>query len=1027
MELSDSTFELNARVRRRFDSRVGIVEAILPGGQYQVFFSDQDRPILAGQDLEEDSPIKDYAFVDGRSFLKDLVLFKTKKPLSDTLYSYAASRTNIELYQFKPVVKFINNPNQRLLIADEVGLGKTIEACLIYLELKARISSGLPRVLVVCPASLTRKWRDELYTRFGEQFSILDGNALDDFFRRWQLEPSRATLKGICSLERLRQQRTVEQLSELNVQFDLVIVDEAHHMRNPATLSFDLGEVISERSDSMVLLTATPVQLQALDLYYLLRILSPGEFESPDLFNEVLEPNRVVNRAISALDGTTQDVDTALSHLEGVSATIKENPYWAEAVALLENVSPNQPMSREQRVTAIRNMHKLNSLSYIFNRSRRSEVGMGATREANVVSITLNEIEEEIYRKALAFARAKAEQNSGYAFHLGLIQIERQIASSLGGYRIVVEDFIKNNRRTPIEIELSEAGENILLDDMDDEGSYSLKSNEVYELANELSSLYSQLGDHDSKFDQFKAELDKLLVEHPKVIVFSFFKRTLEYLRQRLSGVGYKVAIVHGDIPQLHRQQTMARFEESDDVMVLLSSEVGAEGLDFQFCDVIVNYDLPWNPMRVEQRIGRIDRYGQTSDKVSVASFFLNGTIEERILLRLYDRIGVFRESIGELEPILGNIVRELSREVITRNLSPMEEEHLLERHLDSVEHHRRDLEEFENNRYELMGHDRLFYSDVEDSISSGKYVSDKEIEALCFSYLDEQFPGCHYRRVNGTSEIWSLHPNRDFQNALLRLPYPRGNNDTEFIRKVGEVFQRGKSTTLSLTFSSKLAHQRNLLHFVNLWHPLSRMAIQHFERLAQIPIEKRILRGTLGVPNHELVGTYYFFMFSITTEGVTSSHELVPVLVNSNTKEVSVAASERFISFVQKATAWKPLPEAPNLMSASFESMKSLAFQYMGGIRANRERAARQSNQALITLRKQSLEKTYFAKLERAQEQLSRATNENIIRMHRGRIRNLEEQHRTATEELSSRESISVSYEPVAYGVIRLTFEETG
>lgn len=399
-------FNVHSRVKLKADGRIGIVVENLAGNQYQIFLSEEDQPIVSGNALET-IPV-DYKFVGGREFLRDILLFKLRKPLSDTLYSYAASKTNFEVYQFKPVVKFVNNPTNRILIADEVGLGKTIEACLIYLELKARVQGNLPRVLVVCPAGLTRKWRDELYSRFGEQFEILEGTLLDQFFRRWELDSSGATLKGICSLERLRSEEVVQKITDLNIQFDLVIVDEAHHMRNPQARSFDLGELLSARSDAMVLLTATPVQLRALDLFYLLNIMDPGEFESPELFEQQLEPNRFINRAIRAASFNPPDIGQAISELNRMPNFIKGNPYFGEALGLLNGLSGKSTVVfRSDLVIAIRNLHKLNTLSHAFNRSRRSEIGGGATRVANVVSVELNQLERQIYATALEFARAR--------------------------------------------------------------------------------------------------------------------------------------------------------------------------------------------------------------------------------------------------------------------------------------------------------------------------------------------------------------------------------------------------------------------------------------------------------------------------------------------------------------------------------------------------------------------------------------------------------------------------------------------
>ena len=1006
-------FNVHDRVKLKADGRSGIVIEVLLGDQYQIFLSGDEQPIVPGHALETIQA--EHKIVGGREFLRDLLLYKLQRPLSDTLYSYAASRTNFEVYQFKPVVKFVNNPTNRILIADEVGLGKTIEACLIYLELKARVQGNLPRVLVVCPAGLTKKWREELYSRFGEQFQILDGPLLDQFFRRWELDSTGATLKGICSLERLRREEVLQRIADLNVEFDLVIVDEAHHMRNPAARSFDLGELLSARSDAMVLLTATPVKLRTLDLFYLLNIMDPGEFENPEFFEQQLEPNRFINRAIRAASFDPPNIAQAISELDQMPNFIKGNPYFGEAVALLQGlVKKNEGVSRSDLVLALRNLHKLNTLSHTFNRSRRSEVGGGATRVANVVSVELSQLERMIYDVALDFARARGQRRNEM-FTLGLIQIERQIASSIGAYKIIVDDLSKG-RRTPIEIDESS-------DDLDSESV--IESEMVYQLAEKLQSLYRQLGEDDSKFDKFHEELERLSQDHPKIIVFSFFKRTLEYLRRRLRALGYSVEVIHGDIAPLDRQPILERFQQDPDSHILLSSEVGSEGQDFQFCDVIVNYDLPWNPMRVEQRIGRIDRYGQVSEQVTVVSFFLEGTIEERILMRLYDRIGIFRESVGELEPILGEIVKDLSYEAISKELSPQQQSQLLEQHLRSLEHKKSDLREFENNRIELMGHDQIFSNDVEDSINSGRYVSANEVNSLCSSFLAQRFPRTRIEPVEiDGNRFWRFAPDGSFKNALERfLNRPSSRTvaaDREFIQKVLGVGNRSTSPVIPMTFDSGMAHQRHHLQFVNIWHPLARMAMEFFNSQELSQPEQRFVRARFCTNDSEMYGDYTVFLFSMASEGVVSTHELVSVLINDQ-GVISQPASSRFLKALQDAPSFEPTYQAPNLSPDVFDRFKVIAHEHMGDVRSVKEGSSRQRNEALIQVRKSAVERTYGSKIRRAQKRLDGAQNQRIIRMHQGEIRNLDAKLSFALEGLEARKEVSVTYEVVAFGQVQI------
>jgi len=157
---------------------------------------------------------------------------------------------------------------------------------------------------------------------------------------------------------------------------------------------------------------------------------------------------------------------------------------------------------------------------------------------------------------------------------------------------------------------------------------------------------------------------DKQQLDNNKLLVFSTFRHTLAYLVEKLASESARIGLVYGDIPEDERRDLRNRFsrpkEDPTAIDVLLSSEVGYEGLDYQFCDALVNYDLPWNPMRVEQRIGRIDRYGQKSETVAIYNFITPGTVDAEIYECCLLRIGVFRQALGGSEEILGRLTREL-------------------------------------------------------------------------------------------------------------------------------------------------------------------------------------------------------------------------------------------------------------------------------------------------------------------------------------------------------------------------------
>ena len=297
-------------------------------------------------------------------------------------------------------------------------------------------------------------------------------------------------------------------------------------------------------------------------------------------------------------------------------------------------------------------------------------------RTPYVIDVNLTPEEKIFYNSLLAFLKV---QDVGI---LGIIQRERAAASCMAAARDYILESI-SHPTTSLKIESSDP------DLADDEPPPEAN-------LEELRAACHQLGDTDSKFNKFIEAMDSLRTESPdsKVLVFAFFRRTLAYLYQRLREPGSpyagSVSMIHGDVDPAERSRIIDRFKESQGFGILLLSEVGAEGMDFQFCNTVFNYDLPWNPMRVEQRIGRVDRYGQESERIRVYSLVLDDTIEKRILGRLYERIKVFEESIGDLEAILGDEISRLQREVFQSRLTPAEEEQRAEAMLKAIEFERR-------------------------------------------------------------------------------------------------------------------------------------------------------------------------------------------------------------------------------------------------------------------------------------------------------------------------------------------------
>jgi SNF2 family DNA or RNA helicase len=386
-------------------------------------------------------------FADVKNFIQSLIYRKLEKPLSDNLYTFYASRTEFQVHQFKPVLKFLNTFKQRLLLADEVGLGKTIEAGIIITELSARLG-GLPRVLIVCPSMLTPKWETEMRKRFALDFSILKRADLKKFLDQYAEYGEAEKIKGIVSLQTIRTKGMIKNLRETLPHFDIVIVDEAHYMKNPETLSSELGEVLSELSDSMLFLTATPLQLGTPDLFNLLHLLIPEEFSYFALFHNIIEPNEYINKALRRL----YDPGAALDLLKKVESTSQrerfiQNPFYREAIEL---VSSSKTLTRDQAIRLQKLLVELNCLSYVFTRTKKRDVEIQfPIREARVIRVQFTPEEIEFYNAVTDFVseRFTAKHRALQGISFAVIMPQRQVASCIQAMKENLDKIVSKKLR----------------------------------------------------------------------------------------------------------------------------------------------------------------------------------------------------------------------------------------------------------------------------------------------------------------------------------------------------------------------------------------------------------------------------------------------------------------------------------------------------------------------------------------------------------------------------------------------------
>jgi len=707
---------------------------------------------LCGDDEGIASLLRQKRFGGPDDLRRILTFEKVKGQLTNVFYSMEASQTDFYAHQFKPVLKFLNSPVGRLLIADEVGLGKTIEAMYIWKELQARADAR--RLLIVCPAMLRQKWQDDLRQRFNIFADIVDANALLQKAETGLGTPQTPPFVCITSLEGLRPGKNWEDESITNSRaklarlldanpatdefgvFDLAIFDEAHYLRNASTASHRIGGLIRDASRHLILLTATPVQIHNENLFQLLRLISPEDFFDLQTFDAMLEANSPIIRALRCLWSHPPQLGQAQVEL----ATAAKSAYLANN-SLLQGVtkalSETKQLTKEQRVDLGYKLEKISLLGQYITRSRKRDVLPNRVKRApQTLAVQFSPLEKEIYNHITTNIEKQTQGKKGVSV-FRLIARQRQMASCMvaalttwqgdGILNELINESLWEDFGLPSGLENDGRGEGEDVLDFP-----RLKRINLDDLERE-----------DGKYRELRRFLKRELNQNPgeKFVIFAYFRGTLQYLQRRLEVDDIFTSLIMGDMGD-EKWNVVKKFKQDNGPAVLLSSEVGSEGIDLQHCRFLVNYDLPWNPMKVEQRIGRLDRLGQKSERISIVNFSLEDTVEERILEQLYERINVFQESIGDLENILGAMTEKLLIELFDPSLTVKEKEQRAEETAMALLKDRTLQDELETEAINMMAFSDHILGSIQNSKDQGRWLQPEEVHAFVNDCFSRHYPG---------------------------------------------------------------------------------------------------------------------------------------------------------------------------------------------------------------------------------------------------------------------------------------------
>lgn len=448
-------------------------------------------------------------------------------------------------HQIGTASKVLHEMGGRAILADEVGLGKTIEAGLVLKEYMVR---GLvKRALILVPASLVLQWVRELNQKFG-----ISAVAQKKEYT-WGYDVV------VASIDTAKREPHREKV--LGTDYDLIIIDEAHKLKNKKTTNYQFANLL--RKKYCLLLTATPIQNDLDELYNLITLLKPGQLGGQSQF----AANFVVDKRL--------------------------------------------PKNEDQLQEA---------LSGVMIRNRRGDGGIHFTkRHVKNIPLELSPEEKALYDAVTGFVRERYDESGGdMTSMLSLVTLQREVCSSRDAvFLTLVNLFKKTSEDSPLRSKIWELVEKI-------RGiTANTKAEKTLELVKEM---------------------------NDKVIIFTEYRATQEYLLQFFRSHDMSAVPYRGGMNRGKKDWMMDLFRGR--AQVLIATEAGGEGINLQFCHHMINFDLPWNPMRVEQRIGRVHRLGQTED-VRIYNLCTIGTIEEHIVNLLHEKINLFELVIGELDHIL--------------------------------------------------------------------------------------------------------------------------------------------------------------------------------------------------------------------------------------------------------------------------------------------------------------------------------------------------------------------------------------
>ncbi len=817
------------RVRVRGRDDLGIVEVYRLSELYGVYQADVMHEDSSGRHLQsfpverlEPAPdlwerVRNREYDNNIDFLLKQLAFQL--PLQNAGGQLSNSRTDLLPHQILLTSDVVSMNRRRLLIADEVGLGKTIEMGMILRELISRGEAD--RILIITPAGLIKNWEGELRDAFRLHFEILGIDFMDHTAASWETHP-----KVIASIDTLKRPQRLERLIG-GPRWDIVVFDEAHHLSKTRygkkvqpTQNYRLAEALRNHTRDLFLLSATPHQGNSFQFWSLIQILDDTLFDSEEsmllhrgFLNRVMV--RRTKREVTDRNGNPifmrRQVQT-----QSFQLSMRESLFYDKLTEYLREGYTHAGIGDSKGKTT----------------SEQRAIGFVMTTFQKIMSSSMRAIRQALRRRLLVLLirqqlelenkRRKPSPSSKLAEEIVRLQDEmRELASEILGTSNTI------SRQAEIDTFIAQTRQRVskAFQPLDDTTQWSLDGDEegdegIYadaSIPDEISKVRGLIrlvpDGTDRKFDTLSRAIDTIRQENPneKFVIFTQYVETMNFLIDKLQNIygENKVAWIKGG-PLEDKIAANERFWDESGAQFLVSTSAGGEGINLQVGHILFNYDLPWNPMAVEQRIGRIHRYGQ-KDTVQVYNLIAEDTVEEKIYSMLNQKLKEIASQIGKMDTQTNEPQEDFKAEILGyMGSSP-----------NYLEWYRKALVNKDYNRTSQEIEDAM-----KKAVQAVDVLKSLTMDLSTFNVQD-------YLKIEGR---FSLDDLRQFVEAgILRLGgsiLPRGEFFQIITPKALLRFPNVLSKYELATFDRKAAMRKRSSELLGVGHPLVDAIVSHFQEM---------------------------------------------------------------------------------------------------------------------------------------------------------------------------------------------------